>query len=43
MPLPLVLEFIQEGGDDLCCAALSATQLADIQASGEHCLGFDPP
>jgi hypothetical protein len=43
MPLPLILEFIQEGADDLCCAALSTTQLADIQAGGEYCQGFDPP
>jgi hypothetical protein len=43
MPLPLLLEFIQEGADDLCCAALSATQLADIQAGEEHCQGYDPP
>jgi hypothetical protein len=43
LPVNLLVDLIQRGKSDTCCAALSAAQLAEIQAGGEFCQGLDPP
>lgn len=43
LPLNLLVDFIQRGGSDTCCIALSADELLDVQAGGELCQGYDPP
>lgn len=42
LPLNLLVEFIVTGDDETCCPALSAAELAEIQADG-HCLATSPP
>ncbi len=42
LPLNLLVDFIIQAQDDTCCAALSAAELAEIQAQG-HCLATPPP
>jgi hypothetical protein len=42
MPLPLLVEFIVFGDGEVCCGALSAAELAEIQSQG-LCLGTSVP
>ena len=41
LPLNLLVSFIVRGGDETCCGALSAEELAEIQALGQ-CQGVTP-
>jgi len=42
LPLALIAEFIQRGDSDICCPALSAADLAELQSEG-FCLSTPPP
>jgi hypothetical protein len=42
-PLDLLVDFIVGAQDETCCAALSAAELAEIQAQQGVCLATQPP
>jgi hypothetical protein len=43
LPLSLLVDFILGARDETCCTALSAAELAEIQAQAGVCLGVEPP